>query len=412
MALLNYENPSIGLEAPDTSDIRKVVSDDWIAAFNEGNGAPVLDTEAATPAGQLVDAETSYIAQANAELLYLANQFDPRKAEGVFQDALAAIYFITRNVARPTRVDCVCMGLAGTVIPAGSIVQATTGVKFQSAQEATIPVGGTTTVTFACMTPGAIQCDAHSVKTIITVIAGWDTVDNPAAGDVGNLVESQIDFETRRFASVQANGNGSAATLEGALLNLEGVTACKVLENSTSENVQLYGVTIPPHSIAICIAGTAEPSAIAKTIYERKSAGCPTIGYGGTPTSVSYTEPVSGNTYTFYVIEPTNTDIKVNVTVDYYDDIPADLSSRVRQAVTSDFYGENKDSGNRRVTFGEKLFASRFSTAVIVTAGCPTLKSITVALGSGAAADNISIPAYVLPVISDNDITLTVTNVP
>ena len=223
----------------------------------------------------------------------------------------------------------------------------------------------------------------------------------------------QIDFETRRFNSVQANGNGSAATLEGALLNLEGVTACKVLENATGSTATLYGVSVNAHSVAICIAGTADSSAIAKTIYERKSAGCGTTSDGGgTPATVSYTEPKSGQTYTFYIIEPTNTDVKVNVTVDYYDDINADLTSIVQNAIIADFYGENADSGNRRVTLGEKLFASRFSTAVLVTAGCPTLKSITVALGSGAAADNITIPANVLPVISAADITVTVANVP
>ena len=100
MALLNFD-PRTGLVAPDTAAIRDAVAADWINAFNTGDGSPQLDTEAATPAGQCIDSETAYLAQANADLLFLANMFNPLVSEGVWQDALAKIYFIQRKTALP-----------------------------------------------------------------------------------------------------------------------------------------------------------------------------------------------------------------------------------------------------------------------------------------------------------------------
>ena len=107
MPLLNFD-PAVGMVAPDTAVLRDAVAANWEQAFNTGDGSPVLDTEAATPAGQLVDAEAAYLAQVNADLLYVASMFNPRTSEGVWQDALGYIYFLSRKVAQPTLVTVTC----------------------------------------------------------------------------------------------------------------------------------------------------------------------------------------------------------------------------------------------------------------------------------------------------------------
>lgn len=68
-------------------------------------------------AGQLITSETAIVQDKNSQLLFLANMFNPETATGVYQDALAKIYFLTRQPARSTVVPCVCTGLPGTVIP-------------------------------------------------------------------------------------------------------------------------------------------------------------------------------------------------------------------------------------------------------------------------------------------------------
>ena len=400
MAMLSFDQETGQIEAPETSTIRGNVAADFVSAFNLGDGSPSLDTSAVTPAGQLVDAITAYIAQSNSELMYVKNQFNPLTAEGAFQDALGAIYFLTRKIADPTKVDCVCTGLQGTVIPAGAIVQDESGNRYQATTAATIPAGGSVTVTFSNIIPGPVDCPANTVTNIVTVIAGWDTVNNPASGTLGRLQESQSDFEKRRFNSVAANAQGSAMALQGALDNLEGVVDCLVLENTSSSSQTLGGVSVDGHSVAICIYPNV--AGIAETIYQKKSAGCGTTG----TTQVVYTDSDTGAVYTYNIIVPTTLDVKVVVNVDYSLALPATYISDIKEAIIADFNGQNTDSGNSRIGMGQTVYASRFTTAVLLTAGIRSLRSITIALGTGAAGDSITIPANIQPVMSEADITV------
>lgn len=401
MALLDFDEQTGQLTAPETSTIRSKVAADFVAAFNTGDGSPDLDTEAATPAGQLVDAVTAYIAQANSEIMYVANQFNPLTAEGVFQDAIGAIYFITRKLAQPTSVLCVCYGLQGTVVPAGAIVQDEDGNRYAATANITIQADGTATGQFDCTIPGPVDCPANTVTSIVTVIAGWDSVTNPSSGVTGRLQESQSDFEKRRFNSVAANAQGSALALQGALDALDGVVDCLVMENATSASTTVSGVTIPAHSVAISIYGGTD-SDIAETIYQKKSAGCGTTG----GTQVTYTDQETQATHTFNIIRPTTQDVSVVVNVDYSLALSATYIQDIKDAILADFNGENTDSGNTRIGMGQTVYASRFTTAVLITAGVRSLKSITIALNGGAASDSILIPGNVQPVMSESDITV------
>jgi hypothetical protein len=115
-------DPATGLNAPDTADIRTEVAADWTEAFAE-EGKPALDLDSSAPAGQLIDAEVAEIEAKNADMLFLANQFNPKTAEGRFKDALGFIYFLTRKKDEPTVVVCQVSGLNGTAIPYGALVR-------------------------------------------------------------------------------------------------------------------------------------------------------------------------------------------------------------------------------------------------------------------------------------------------
>ena len=91
-----------GISAEETSVIRANIAQQWKNAFATDPTLPELDTSAETPAGQLIDGETALAAEKDNEILFVANQFDPKNAVGAWQDALAAIYFIKRKIALPT----------------------------------------------------------------------------------------------------------------------------------------------------------------------------------------------------------------------------------------------------------------------------------------------------------------------
>ena len=403
MPLLSFD-PAVGMVAPDTAVLRDAVAANWEQAFNTGDGSPVLDTEATTPAGQLVDAEAAYLAQVNAELLYLFSQHNPRTAEGVWQDALGYIYFLSRKIAQPTLVTVTCQGLQGTQIPAGAQMMDEDGTRYELVSTVTIPASGSVDAVFQCLEAGPIECPAGTLETIVTVIPGWDSGTNAAAGVIGRNRESQADFENRRFASVAKNSHGSVFSLQGALADLDGVVDCQVLENPTSATVTKHGVSIPSHSVAICIYG-GDDDAIAETIYNKKDAGCGTTG----STTVTHIATDYGNaTYNYSIVRPTPTDVHVAVEINRTDATSATVEQDIKDAIIADFNGQDTNSGNTRVGLAQTLYASRFAVAVIKTAGVSDLVGITVALGTGTAGASITIPGDVEPTISASDITVTI----
>ena len=401
MPLLSFD-PNTGMVAPDTAVLRDAVAANWESAFNLGDGSPTLDTEAATPAGQLVDAETAYLAQTNAEIMYVASMFNPRTSEGVWQDALG--YFLTRKVAQPTLVTVTCSGLQGTEIPAGAQMRDDDGVRYELTATVTIPAGGSVDAVFQALEAGPIECPAGTLTTIVTVIPGWDAGVNLAAGVIGRNRESQADFENRRYASVAKNSHGSVFSLQGALADLDGVVDCQVLENPTSSTVTKHGVSIPSHSVAICIYG-GDDSAIAETIYNKKDAGCGTTG----GTTVTYVATDYGNaTYNYEIVRPTPTDVHIAVEINRTDSTSATVEQDIKAAIIADFNGQDANSGNTRVGLAQTLYASRFSVPVIKSAGVSDLVGITVALGTGTPGASITIPGDVEPTISAADITVTI----
>jgi uncharacterized phage protein gp47/JayE len=260
---------------------------------------------------------------------------------------------------------------------------------------------------FQCLEAGPIECPAGTLTTIVTVIPGWDSGTNAAAGVIGRNRESQADFENRRFASVAKNSHGSVFSLQGALADLDGVVDCQILENPTSSTVTKHGVSIPSHSVAICIYGGANAD-IAETIYNKKDAGCGTTG----GTTVTHTATEAGNAvYSYSIVRPTPTDVKVAVEINKTDSTSATVEQDIKNAVIADFNGQDTNSGNTRVGLAQTLYASRFAVAVIKTAGVSDLVGITVALGTGTAGASITIPGDVEPTISASDITVTVNEI-
>lgn len=232
--MLHFD-PKTGLYPDEIATVRETVRQDWKNAFRK-DGQPELNTEPETPAGQLIDSQTAAIVNKDNEVLFVANQFNPLTASGVWQDALGKIYFIKRKVAQRSEAVCRCTGLAGTVIGAGArIKSAVDGTEWDCIDEATIPLEGVIDVRFQAQTPGPVVAAANTLTDIVTITPGWDSVTNPNAAVEGRLEESQIEFENRRYASVAANARGSINALYGDIANLPDVLDAVVLENVGNE---------------------------------------------------------------------------------------------------------------------------------------------------------------------------------
>ena len=402
MAQLIFDGDS-GVVVPTTSEVRADLVTRIREAFKVSGSNIELNTEPSSPMGQLIDALAAEIEAKNSEIAFLASQLSPALATGVWLDQLASLYMIERKVSEATAVVCTVTGLPNTTIPFGAMVQDSSSRQFRllATEGITIGADGTGTGTFYCVDHGAIEVAASTVTKIVTVVAGWDTVTNPAAGIVGRDRESDAELRERMRSSVSINARGSLASIKSALSAIDGVLDVEVLENATSTETTKYGVTMTSHSIAICIVG-GDDEDIAEAIYRKKDEGCATNG----TTTVKYQDPdFPEQEYSYSIIRPTAIAFKMKITC--YTSMLASAQARIKAALLADFSGQGS---NARIGMAEKVYANRFWAAAIATEPSAPLTKIELGLGSSPTySTQVSIEGNQYPAMTEDDITFVIT---
>jgi uncharacterized phage protein gp47/JayE len=368
-----------GFQIPSDDAILAGVQADINAAFG-GN----LNMAPSTPQGQLATSMAAVISYTYQTFLLYTTQTDPAYATGRMQDAIGDIYFIQRDPAEPTVVQCACVGLATTVIPAGSQAIDTSGNIYQTLVDFTIGVGGTVTASFSNTVPGPTPCPANTLTAIYKAVVGWDTVNNPEDGVVGNDTETRAEFEARRQASVAGNSRGTIQAIMGAVLPVPGVLDAYCYQNDTGSPVTTGGVEIPAHSIYIAVVG-GNPQAIGQAIWSKKSPGC---GYYDGNTSVTVTDqspgynpPYPSYTITFEI--PDDETLGFLVVIQNNPLVPSDGATQVRNAILNAFAGGD---GGPRAKIGATTFASRFYAPVAALGPWAQILSVQLSSGWTAAA--------------------------
>lgn len=392
---INFNNNK-GFIVDSVEDVRSAVRTMWVEAFNDSD-MPALNTDSSTPQGQLIDGQTAAIMNKDSELLFLANQFNPATASGIFQDALAKIYFLNRQAATATIVACTCTGLQGVTIPAGAVIQTTSGLQLTNMQEGVISSSGSIVLNFQATQTGPIAVGAGTANIIVTQIPGWDTVNNTTAGVVGRNEESQQEFALRIQKSVAINSQGSTDAIYAALANLSGVVAVVILENDSDSAVEDNGVNIAAHSICISIYGGNNDD-IAETIYNKKDMGCGTVGN----TQISYTNS-RGTTFNYNILVPEPYPIGIKVSINNTTSLPSNIQALVQQAVLDNFNGVD---GSTPVAMAQTLYATRFIPSII-NAGVVSVESVQIVVNE-VPSETITFNAAQMPTLDINDINVVV----
>ncbi|SAK96393.1 putative bacteriophage protein [Caballeronia catudaia] len=365
-----------GPVVPAESTILAGVQSDINAAFGGG-----VNPGLTTPQGQLAQSLAAIIGDKNDDILEVANQVDPDVASGRWQDAIGRIYFLNRIAASGTVVTATCIGLVGAVIPAGSVAQDVNGYLYASTAAVTIRASGKIDVPFQCQTMGPIACPIGALATIYTAAQGWDRVTNSTAGTPGQLAESRAAFEARRRLSVAINSVNGVQSVYGAVLNVPNVLDAFVIDNPTG-TVEEYGATHYPllaHSLFVSTLG-GDPAAIAAAIWSKKAPGC---DYNGDTTFVvtdtSYDPPQPQ--YTIKWVTPAPVQCFFAVTIQANDQLPADITQRIQQAIIAAFNGED---GGAAARIGSTTYAGRYYAGVAATDSNVNIFSI--ALGTDPMA--------------------------
>lgn len=391
-----------GLVLPTDAAILAGVQSDQQKAFG-GN----LSLSLSSPQGQLAQAQAAIISDKNAQIAKLANQVDPANAAGVMQDAIGAIYFMKRIAASGTLVSGTCSGLAGTVIPQGSIAQDTAGNQYALLSAVTIASSGSVIGQFQCLTTGPIACPIGTLTTIYKAISGWESVTNATAGVPGVNEESRADFELRRQNSVGVNALNSIQSVLAAVLSVPNVVDAYVTDNSTNATVNTGPTNYPilANSIYVAVAG-GDPAAVAKAIWSKKSLGCQ---YNGS-TTYTYTDDSAGitpyPTYTVKWVTPTSTPVYFAVDLVNNANVPANITALVQAAILSAFNGQD---GGSRARIGSTLYAGRYFAGISAIGNGVELLSIGIGTAPSPTATSLAMGIDQLPTLSASDIAVTLT---
>jgi hypothetical protein len=359
-----------GFVAPTQAQILTGVFADINAAFG-GNLNPSLST----PQGQLATSIAAMIAACYDSFINLSNQMNPDFADGRFQDAIGEIYFIPRNSSEPTTVQAVCTGGPSTVIPAGALARATDGNVYTCTDGGTIDQTGTITLTFVCNTLGPIACPAGTLNKIYQAINGWDTINNPADGELGANVESRQQYEERRKETVAVNSNNTDQAVMGAVLSVTNVLDAYVIDNPQATPQTIGGVVIDPNAIYVAVSGGTDAD-VAQAIWKKKPPGCNMTGNTTvtvTGSSALYAPPLP--TWTIKFERAPGLPILFAVNLLNNNQVPADAVTQIQNAIISAFGGGD---GGQRARIGSTIFALRYAPPIIALGSWAQIISIQV----------------------------------
>lgn len=400
MSKLKFD-PNLGVIVPTTREIREDIATKFKAIFQKTKkpDEPELNTDPTSPMGQVIDLIVAEIEAKNAEILFLANMMNPMTARGVFLDANNALYLIERKVSEPTLVTCQCRGVPGTLIPYGVFVKDSNGNMFRHnvVSGARIAEDGVVETSFECVKHGAIEVNKNTVNQIVTLVAGWESVDNEVAGVVGRDTEQDSEFRARYYDSVAINARGTVSALEAEVRNLEGVIHAVVLENIGNEPLQAYGVEVEPHSVAISVFGGNDTD-IAKAIWRKKGAGC---GTTGNHTVFFNDGDHLGARYEYKIFRPKATKVALKVSL-YADSLDEKMKTAIKKAVVMDFNGQSE---NKRVGFAETVYASRFIPVITRVTRAP-IKAVEISINSGKFDKRVQVNADQQPTLTVEDVTI------
>jgi len=251
-------------------------------------------------------------------------------------------------------------------------------------------------LSFVCQTTGPIACPATTLSRIYRTIPGWDTISNPSDGVIGQDQENRVAFEQRRQQSVAQNSVGTIPAVYGAVSSVPNVLDAFVTDNSTGAPVTLDGVSLPAHSLYVCVSG-GDPNAVALAIWSKKMPGCAYAG--GTTVAVQdqssgYQPPFPTYNVSFQTAAPLT--LIVSVVMVNSRLVPSDAASQIQAAILNAFVGGD---GGPRARIGSTIFASRFYAPVATLGAWAQIISITLgSSGSPAATFTGSISAGTLTV--------------
>ena len=291
-----------------------------------------------SPDGQMIGIMTQLATDLRELIAQINAGFDPDQAVGVILGQRVAINNIIRQGGTFTTqaIDIVTdqtVSLQGLdadfndIDGAGFTIQDGAGSEWILIDSETL-VAGSYTRNFRARELGLVETVIGTITNFVTIVLGVVSVNNSVGVlSDGSNEETDAELRIRRQRSVAISSTGYLNGIEGALLDVDGVSNAKVYENITS-SVDADG--IPAHGIW-CIVGGGANNDIANVIYTKKTAGADMLG----AVSVDITT-ATGSVFTAGFDRPTAEDLYIKFDIQKTDSSALFDQAAIKSSIVSD----------------------------------------------------------------------------
>jgi len=326
------------------------------------------------------------------QMAYLIKQFDPKTADGEYQDALYERIALYRNDAVPTTFTLNITGTNNIGIAEESIeIKSSNGEVFMNANFE-FDNNGEASVCFKSLVKKAVNISKSDEFTIVSKPAEVSTIDFSSIENIsiGRNEESDSEFRAR-FYSTQARPAKCTrnAVLENLSKYTDGLKFISIHDSNSDEN-------IPAGEIEIIAKPTVSDSEFGKIILDNVICGLDFIG----DTSVDV--PLSnGQTWEVKFQKAQETNVELNAVVKikkgYYQNY---VFKTVRENMIA--YFEKQQYG-----LNAEVSATDFVIPIIETEGVEAVTEITIKQSDGETySESIVIAKDNYPVLINNHIHL------
>lgn len=308
----------------------------------------VINFDSDTQDGQVLN----IFAQAGSDVRELMreifNSFNPDNCNGAVADQRFALNYITRksgtftiqNIDVTVNDTITLQGLDGNYNNPESTSYTVSDASGQLwfLIDTTTLTPGTTSLPFRSQNYGLYMPTLNTITIQTTIIPGVVSVTNSVAPTtLGESQETDSEFKIRRERSTQIKGQNNLDALEGALLDLEGVTDCFV-HNNPSNSTDDTGT--PANQVWIIVEGGAN-NEIGSLIYQyscgKETRGAVSVDMQSIsgeifPTSFDRANPVPLYIEFDYLTPSSAGDTFIQALADY---IAANLSYKLNQTAES-----------------------------------------------------------------------------
>jgi uncharacterized phage protein gp47/JayE len=377
---------AIGFQIKRLEDIKTDLQNNLLQITDPDSGETLqIDLDENDPLVQVINGFVDELTTTWEIMQVVYNQFNPQLASGASLSGLVQLNGIVRKAGSPSTVTLSLTGSPGIRVPADSLFTDADGVVFwtNSADVYLDSITGLADVACTSTTNGAFVNDIGTINIISSVITGLDAVVNAAASTPGTADESDVDLRIRRRNSTSAPAQSVAEALYAAIMNIDGVTLCRLYVNKT---LTTDGNGIPPKTVAAVVVGGTDEN-VARAIFTRIGGAEDTYGN----TTITLTDTMNqANAISF--VRPASVVVKVNVDITILDVnvYPADGDSKIKENIVifaaqgAAGLGVTEETVFDRIGFlpGDVVTISRLYTPILAVPGLK-INSVEIAEGSG-----------------------------